>query len=571
MESILQSINLDQIRSQTEEKYFGSSIQAEKVIPYENYTYNEAVNMRFKFFWIGDFIFTKAISLFFEYTLTHSPLLNFEFNNFLNFKLIDIKKLQKFQNEEEEKYLEYRNIKEIDTNNKNVKIEKNFETRFKKLNKIFEKLSYSILFVDEIKNVKQLDTIIYFAHNLINYDLLTPYDAVKENIWIYLNVLSDSALKRLEKIKNAEIDYNASDYNIMLNRLKNRLKDPNDLKIGVNFDMNVFILRKFEYKETYRKGIKINLANNEVISIYNQNPINIKDYNEKDFTKSNSNNNEVDDIKNLSKDIKKKKKEKEIEPLKTFNNVNSLKIDEEKLIDIYENRINFDTYVELIIFTIQCDYIAQKWNTLANLIQKFNQMTNDHFCEFTLSFLIEAQNNLYDKASENTKNKKLEIENRLNIYYAWKNLRKKNKRQQMITGEIPQEELDFQRDYAILTKELYILESIENLLRTDKEKSENQYNALLNDTNNAMKSISASRKFLEKYQIEALLIRKEEEIKGSNDSEIKSKKHAIANFANNLVNIYMKSIQILKKRQENFMLIQALYEMSLVLYSDGKV
>ena len=62
--------------------------------------------------------------------------------------------------------------------------------------------------------------------------------------------------------------------------------------------------------------------------------------------------------------------------------------------------------MEIIIFTIQCDYIAQKWNTLANLIQKFNHMTNDHFCEFTLSFLIEAQNNLYDKASENTKNKK---------------------------------------------------------------------------------------------------------------------------------------------------------------------
>ena len=49
------------------------------------------------------------------------------------------------------------------------------------------------------------------------------------------------------------------------------------------------------------------------------------------------------------------------------------------------------------------------------------------------------------------------------------------------------------------------------------------------------------------------------------------KRKGLKIFAGNLVNLYKKSIQILKKRQENFMLIQALYEMSLVLYSDGDV
>jgi hypothetical protein len=362
-------------------------------------------------------------------------------------------------------------------------------------------------------------------------------------------------LKRLEKIKNGEIDFTAADYNVELQRLKNRLKDPNDIKHGVNFDNNISLLRKFEYKQDFLKSVKINLNYNSSVG---QNEISIKDYSNNNVT------NAYIQSESITDQFLKEKENAGVSK-------HQIKIDEEQLIEIYDSRVNFDAYVELIIYTIQCDYIAQKWNTLANLIQKFNYMTNDHFCEFTLSFLIEAQNKLYHKASENTINKKLEIEQRVNIYNTWKNSRKKNKRQQMITGEIPQEELDFQRDYAVLSKELYILESIENLLKTDKEKSEKQYSALLNDTNNATKSVSQSRKLLEKYQMEALIIRKDEEIKGSENFEIKNKKKALKVFASNLIGIYKKSIQILKKRQENFMLIQALYEKSLVLYSDGDV
>ena len=51
----------------------------------------------------------------------------------------------------------------------------------------------------------------------------------------------------------------------------------------------------------------------------------------------------------------------------------------------------------------------------------------------------------------------------------------------------------------------------------------------------------------------------------------KSKKKAIKLFANSIVTNYKKAIQILKKRQENYLLIQALYEMSLILYSDDDV
>ena len=39
---------------------------------------------------------------------------------------------------------------------------------------------------------------------------------------------------------------------------------------------------------------------------------------------------------------------------------------------------------------------------------------------------------------------------RVLLFENWKNSKKKNKRQQMITGEIPQEQIDFERDYQVI-------------------------------------------------------------------------------------------------------------------------
>jgi len=38
---------------------------------------------------------------------------------------------------------------------------------------------------------------------------------------------------------------------------------------------------------------------------------------------------------------------------------------------------------------------------------------------------------------------------RVALFENWKNSKKKNKRQQMLTGEIPQEQIDFERDYNV--------------------------------------------------------------------------------------------------------------------------
>ena len=141
----------------------------------------------------------------------------------------------------------------------------------------------------------------------------------------------------------------------------------------------------------------------------------------------------------------------------------------------------------------------------------------------------------------------------------------------MITGEIPPEQIEFEREYNILCKELYILESIENLLKSDKDMSEKKLSALINDSNNCAKTLNSCRKLFEKYQMETFTLNLDINSKGSEHFDVKSKKKAIKLFANSIVTNYKKAIQILKKRQENYLLIQALYEMSLIHYSDDDV
>jgi golgin subfamily B member 1 len=482
-----EEINLEKIRIQIEEKYFGSSIENEKSIPYETLAINDVYLMKEKFFWIGDLIYNKAVLNFVEYIQNHKSLLNLDFNNFMgNYKLVDIAKIS-YVNE---------NMSELNLNN--LSQEKDPIIRHKRRTAIFEKLSYASLFMRESSSSRSIDNLINFAYNSLLYDMMSPIESQGENFWCYLNIISETAMKRLEKIKNGEEDFTQTDYEKEIENLKLRLSDKDNIKTMMNFN-------------TMKNFFNASCRTYQVQDSYS---------------------------------------------------------DKEKLIENLESKVNLDIYIEFICFTIQCTYVAKKWNILSNLIQNFNSLTNDNLGSFTLGYLIEAQKNIYEKADQNAKNKKLEIDKRVALYETWKNSRKKNKRQQMITGEIPQEQIDFEKDHSILSKEFFILESISNLLKNDKEKSEKQYNNLISDSNNSLKAVNSCRKLFEKYQMEASILANYSSTKGENNFEVKNKTKAIKMFSSNLINLYKKSIQILKKRQENYLLIQMLYEMSLVYYSD---
>ena len=109
------------------------------------------------------------------------------------------------------------------------------------------------------------------------------------------------------------------------------------------------------------------------------------------------------------------------------------------------------------------------------------------------------------------------------------------------------------------------------MLRSDMEKSQTLYNNFLNDANNAMKAVNNCRRKYEEYQIELMSMKKYSYNYTTNYKEFTAKDKAISYLTAQMISSYKTCIQVLKKRQENYLLIQILYEMSLVMYSTGNI
>lgn len=78
---------------------------------------------------------------------------------------------------------------------------------------------------------------------------------------------------------------------------------------------------------------------------------------------------------------------------------------------------------------------------------------------------------LYERAKEKTNVKKKELEERVKIFEEWKRKQKRKKRADVMTGAIPQEQQDFERDEAELKKQIDILKKVEDFWDTDKRRS----------------------------------------------------------------------------------------------------
>ena len=319
--------------------------------------------------------------------------------------------------------------------------------RYLKLNKIFELFALSALCNNDTENYTHLDNLIYFIYNIIIYDMLSPYNCCDDII--VKNEDDDSETNPYKALPNNIWSYLIIIGEVALVRL-NHLKKGNQNFVEFDYD---YELKKFK-------------------SLITENKFNAP----------------IDKFYSLSKSLK---------PVKN-------KFDEENIMTSFSNQINIDIYIELLTFVMQCAYYKQRWSVLSEFITKFNEVTNELFSQFTLAFLIEGQKHIFEKANNNTQNKQDEINKRVEVYETWKNSRKKNKRQQMITGEIPPEQIEFEKDYAILSNELNIYTSISDMLKNDKDKSEKLYNSFLNDTNNALKAVQNCRK---KY-VFVLLLRK---------------------------------------------------------------
>lgn len=59
--------------------------------------------------------------------------------------------------------------------------------------------------------------------------------------------------------------------------------------------------------------------------------------------------------------------------------------------------------------------------------------------------------------------------------------------------------------------------------------------------------------------------------KGKNHFEVKSKRKGYKVFSTMVIGNYKKCVELLRKRQEKFLLIQALHELGNLLYTDGNM
>ena len=94
-------MDLEKMGGDIEQKFFGCIVEEEIKPPYETLTQNDILKIKEKLYWISDLYYNKGIILYLDLLQTnHQELMNYDFNNFFNFRLCDIKKLDKYGSKE---------------------------------------------------------------------------------------------------------------------------------------------------------------------------------------------------------------------------------------------------------------------------------------------------------------------------------------------------------------------------------------------------------------------------------------------------------------------------------------
>ena len=141
----------------------------------------------------------------------------------------------------------------------------------------------------------------------------------------------------------------------------------------------------------------------------------------------------------------------------------------------------------------------------------------------------------------------------------------------MLTGEIPPEEQEFNRDKQQLEREIFRLDVIENVLLADKRSSETLLENIKRDANNCVESLKKCRTLYYQFGLETHDLSLEERKLGKDHYTVVQKRRGYRVFTTMVISNYKKCVDLLRKRQEKFLLIQALHELGNLLYADGNL
>ena len=81
-------IDLEKMGGQIEEKFFGCIVEEEIKPPYNTLNENEILKIKERLYWISDLYYNKGLILYIDFLQSnHKEFMNYDFNNFFNFKL----------------------------------------------------------------------------------------------------------------------------------------------------------------------------------------------------------------------------------------------------------------------------------------------------------------------------------------------------------------------------------------------------------------------------------------------------------------------------------------------------
>ena len=171
-------------------------------------------------------------------------------------------------------------------------------------------------------------------------------------------------------------------------------------------------------------------------------------------------------------------------------------------------------------------------------------------------------------AKEATSKKRQELEQKTKEFEEWTAINKKKKsRQLMLTGEIPPEQIQFEKEADDLTTQINLKKQKEDFLKEDSDHSTAVLKNIKRDENQALEALNSCRKLLAKYGYDAKLINNEDKLSLSDDKDLKNKLKNNKIYSHTLVTKFRTVIDTLKKKSENFSLIVALNDLGNLNFS----
>ncbi|KRW99762.1 hypothetical protein PPERSA_07839 [Pseudocohnilembus persalinus] len=167
--------------------------------------------------------------------------------------------------------------------------------------------------------------------------------------------------------------------------------------------------------------------------------------------------------------------------------------------DPWFKKLDFDIelFANIIAYTIQSLMVEKKWNLLISISRDFCNLSDHQFSKYILHFTQYAQDILFQEAQEKTNQKEQELEAREKAFKEWQEKNKKKRSRQMqLTGEIPQEQQDFERDKQILLQQIQLLQNKEDFILSERERSQLVLDNIKRDSVKEILDLEEARKQL---------------------------------------------------------------------------